>query len=68
MVNALVTSHIDYCNATLAGIPNTLIHRLQLIQNSAAWIITRSKSTGHVTTLLLQLHWLSVSQRIAIDI
>ena len=67
-VNALVTSRIDYCNAILAGIPNKLIHRLQLIQYSAAQIITRSKSTEHVTPLLTQLHWLPVSQRITFKI
>ena len=44
--------------------PNRLIRLLQLIQNSAARIITRSKSTQHVTPPLIQLHWLPVSQRI----
>lgn len=64
LVNALVTSRIDYSNGILAGIPNKLIHRLQVIQNSAAWIITHAKSTEHVTTLLIQLHWFSPSKRI----
>ena len=52
LVTVLVTSRIDYCNAILAGIPNKLIHWLQLIQNSVTRIITRSKSTDHVTPLL----------------
>ena len=64
LVNALVTSRLDCCNAILAGLPNKLIHRLHIIQNSAAQIITRWKSTDPVTSLLIELHWLPVLQRI----
>lgn len=39
LVNALVPSRIDYCNAILEDIHNKLLHQLQLIQNSAVQII-----------------------------
>lgn len=62
-VSALVTSRIDYCNAIPAVIPNKFIHHSpQLIQNSAAGIITCSKYREHVTPHLTQFHWLPVSQ------
>ena len=46
---------LTIAKSILADIPNKLIHRLQLIQNSVARIITRSKSTDHVTPLLIKL-------------
>ena len=36
LLQAFVTSRLDYCNALLAGHPACLIDRLQLVQNAAA--------------------------------
>ncbi len=64
LVNGLVTSRLDYCNALLVGLPRCLIDRLQRIQNRAARLITRTQRHQHITPVLKSLHWLPVSVRI----
>ena len=63
LVNALVTSKLDCNNSLLIGIPDFLIKRLQLIQNNAARLVTRTKP-ANITPVLKQLHWLPISFRI----
>lgn len=64
LVNALITSRLDYGNALLLGINKNLTSKLQRVHNTAARIITSSKSTfDHVTPVLIELHWLPVEFR-----
>ena len=64
VVNALIYSRLDYCNALYSGINQSLLHRLQLVQNAAARLITGTRRYDHITPVLAELHWLPVSFRI----
>ena len=41
LVRGLVTSHLDYCNASFAGVPKVLLKILQKVQNIAAKLVIR---------------------------
>ena len=60
LVHALVMSRLDYCNALWYGLPQTMLKRLQRVQNCAARLICRRKKHDHVTPLLKELHWLPI--------
>ena len=64
LVHALITSKLDNCNSVLFGISDKLLRRLQLVQNSAARIITKSNKRDQITPILKHLHWLPVRFRI----
>ena len=65
VVHAYVTPKLDGNNALQVGPRREyLIDKLQLVQNAAAKIITKSRKFDHVTPLLRQLHWLPISKRI----
>ena len=59
-----MTSRLDYCNALLAGCPASSINKLQLVQNAAARVLTRSRKYDHITPILSSLHWLPIKFRI----
>ncbi len=61
LVQALVRSRLDYCNALLAGIPASSIKPLQLIQNAAARLTFKKAKIMHVTPLFINLHWLPIA-------
>ena len=64
MVHAFVTSRLDYCNVLLSGCTNSALKRLQLVQNAAARVLTRTKKCEHISPVLKTLHWLPIQFRI----
>ena len=68
LVNSLVLSQLDYCNALYSGLPNSLLSRLQKVQNTAARLTLRVKRSAHITPVLMELHWLPVEYRVKFKI
>ncbi|KAL4006782.1 hypothetical protein ACER0C_000634 [Sarotherodon galilaeus] len=58
LVHAFVSSRIDYCNALLSGLPKKIFRGLQMVQNAAARILTRTGKFEHISPVLNSLHWL----------
>ncbi len=54
LVQALVLSTLDYCNALLAGLTASPIKPLQLIQNAAARLIFNEPKRTHVLHLFIK--------------
>ncbi len=55
LVQALVISRLDYCNALLAGLPSNTIKPLQMIQNAAARLVFNEPKRAHVTPLFVSM-------------
>jgi len=60
----LISSRLDYCNSLLVGVSGQLLHRLQVIQNAAARLVTGATRYEHMTPVLRSLRWLPVRHRI----
>ena len=68
VINATVTSRLDYHNGLLAGIPDKHLRPLQLAQNKAARLLTGTRRHEHIRPTLQSLHWLPVKQRVAFKV
>ncbi len=66
LVHAFMTARLDYCNVLLGGCP--AINKLQIVQNDAARILTRSRKYEHITPILQSLYWLPIKFRMSYKI
>ena len=63
LIHAFVSSRLYYCNVLFSGLPSCSTRSLQLVQNSAARILTKNRKFDHITPILASLHWLPVQAR-----
>lgn len=63
VINATVTSRLDFHNALLLGLPANRTHKLQIMQNNAARLLSGCDRREHITPILYKLHWLPVVER-----
>lgn len=60
----MLISRLDYCNVLYLGVSQSLLSRLQLVQNAAARLLTGTKKREHISPVLVSLHWLPVKYHI----
>ena len=66
LVQALVTTKLDYCYSLLCGLPERVIKQLQRVQNAAVRVVTLSPKFCHIKPVLVNLHWLRIEFKILI--
>jgi len=64
LCQSTVTARLDYANVILHNLPRSLLHRLQLVQNTCARLVTRTRRRDNISPVLVELHWLPVEFRI----
>ena len=64
LMHAFITSRLDSCNSLLINVSATSINKLQRVQNTAARIVTRKTKRDSISSILKDLHWLPIKQRI----
>ena len=68
MIHAFVSSKLDHCNSLLYGLPAYQLAKLQVLQNTAARVVSLTRKYDHITPVLESLHWLPVKFRIVFKV
>ena len=61
LIKTLVFSKLFYCSSVWSNTSKKNIDRLQKVQNFAARLVTDTRKFDHITPVLTQLNWLSVT-------
>ena len=64
VINATITSRLDFNNSLLVGLPNKTLSKLQVAQNCSARLLKGVRRRDHITPVLKELHWLPVAERV----
>ena len=61
LTQAFISSKLNYCNSPSSRLPNSTRRSLQLVQNTATRLLTRTRKCDHITTIVAPLHWLPIT-------
>ena len=61
---AFISCRLDYCNSLLYGLPDTLLRKIQSVQNATARLITDTRRSDHISPVLRELHRLPIRERV----
>ncbi len=64
LVHAFISTQLDYFNILYTCLNKSSMDRLQVVQNSAARILTRTTRRLHIIPVLKALHWLPIGFRV----
>ena len=67
-LHAFVSRRLDYCNSLLCRVSDSLLAKLQTVQNAAARVITGTRKFDHITPVLHDLHWLPMRHWITVKL
>ena len=68
MVHSVISAKLDYCNIILFGVNQSVLNKLQKLQNAAARLIYKLPKRSSVSDIIRKLHWLRVDERIVYKI
>ena len=68
LIHAFVSSRLNYCDSLSFGPPDSLLNKLQSVQNASARLIFSEHKFCHTTPLFMELHWLPIRFRIEFKI
>lgn len=68
VVQAMITSRLDYANILYLGIPEYMLSRLQVVQNAAARAILMLGFRTRMSPYLVSLHWLPIRKQISFKV
>ena len=57
---AFISCRLDYCNSLLYGLLDTLLRKMQSVQNATAPLITGTRCHDHITPVLRELYLLPI--------
>eukprot|EP00918_Siedleckia_nematoides_P064388 GHVU01140014.1.p1 GENE.GHVU01140014.1~~GHVU01140014.1.p1 ORF type:complete len:117 (-),score=6.33 GHVU01140014.1:616-966(-) len=64
VVHVLVTNKLDMYNSFYTGLPQQQINKLKRVHDAAARLIKGKRKFERITSILKELHWLPLEQRI----